>query len=75
MGGHGALLCAFLNPGKYKSVSAFAPVCDSVKCVPFQEALTLYLGPDVNEQNKWNATELAKKYNGPLLNILIDQVK
>lgn len=74
MGGHGALLCALLNPDKFKSVSAFAPVCNSVKCTPFQEALTLYLGSDVHDHDKWNATELAKKYDGPPLHILIDQV-
>ena len=27
MGGHGALICALKNPGMYKSVSAFAPIC------------------------------------------------
>jgi len=27
-GGHGALVSHFRNPGMYKSVSAFAPVCN-----------------------------------------------
>ena len=27
MGGHGALICALKNPGRYRSVSAFAPIC------------------------------------------------
>ncbi len=74
MGGHGALICAFRNPGAYKSVSAFAPVCDSVRCEPFKEAFLSYLGPDLTEQNRWNATELAKTYRGPPFCILIDQV-
>lgn len=28
MGGHGAIQIALNNPGKYKSVSAFAPICN-----------------------------------------------
>ena len=31
MGGHGALICALKNPGAYRSVSAFAPICNPVK--------------------------------------------
>lgn len=27
MGGHGALICYLKNPGRYASVSAFAPLC------------------------------------------------
>ncbi|XKL59974.1 hypothetical protein PGB90_000990 [Kerria lacca] len=73
MGGHGALLCAFRNPGKYKSVSTFAPVCNSQKCVPFKEAFDLYLGPNSESHKEWNAMELVKNYNGPPLCILIDQ--
>ena len=32
MGGHGALVCALKNPGMYKSVSAFAPICNPCEC-------------------------------------------
>jgi len=32
MGGNGALICAAKNPGMYKSVSAFAPICSPSKC-------------------------------------------
>ena len=28
MGGHGALVCALRNPGRYQSLSAFAPICN-----------------------------------------------
>ena len=28
MGGHGALVCALRNPGRYQSVSAFSPICN-----------------------------------------------
>lgn len=77
MGGHGAFICAFRNPGKYKSVSALAPVCDSAKCRPSQEAFKLYFGGEPNDSTweEWNATALVKKYNGPPLQILIDQVR
>jgi len=32
MGGHGALTIAMKNPTSYKSVSAFAPICNPSKC-------------------------------------------
>ena len=28
MGGHGSLVCALKNPGMFKSVSCFAPICN-----------------------------------------------
>lgn len=28
MGGHGALVAALRNPGMYRSVSAFSPICN-----------------------------------------------
>jgi len=31
-GGHGALTLFLKNPGKYKSVSAFAPICNPSEC-------------------------------------------
>ncbi|KAL9101101.1 MAG: hypothetical protein Q9187_009281, partial [Circinaria calcarea] len=69
MGGHGALT---MNPGKYKSVSAFAPIANPVNCPWGQKAFRGYFGED--QQEKWNehdATELVKKYKGPL-DLLID---
>jgi S-formylglutathione hydrolase len=32
MGGHGALTIAFKNPGLFKSVSAFSPICNPINC-------------------------------------------
>jgi S-formylglutathione hydrolase len=32
MGGHGALICALKEPGRYRSVSAFAPICHPMAC-------------------------------------------
>ena len=44
MGGHGAITIAFRNPEKFKSVSAFAPICAPTKCPWGQKALLGYLG-------------------------------
>ena len=40
MGGHGALICALKNPGMYKSVSAFSPICNPMNCAWGQKAFT-----------------------------------
>lgn len=46
MGGHGALTIALRNPGRYTSVSAFAPICAPSRCPWGEKALTGYLGAD-----------------------------
>ncbi len=46
MGGHGALTIALRNPGKYRSVSAFAPICAPSQCAWGHKALGGYLGSD-----------------------------
>ena len=63
------------NPGKYKSVSAFAPIANPTNCPWGEKAFKGYLG----EENKarWaehDATELVKKWPGPPLDVLIDVV-
>ncbi|KAG1959818.1 S-formylglutathione hydrolase [Pimephales promelas] len=73
MGGHGALVCALKNPGKYKSVSAFAPICNPIQCAWGQKAFSGYLGPDKSTWELYDATVLAESYSGPELDILIDQ--
>jgi len=73
MGGHGALICALKNPGKYKSVSAFAPISNPINCPWGQKAFNGYLGGNQDSWQAWDATELAKNYEGPDLHILIDQ--
>lgn len=75
MGGHGALICALKNPGKYQSVSAFAPICNPTQCPWGKKAFSGYLGPEeTGSWGDWDAVELVGKYNGPPLEILIDQV-
>ena len=46
MGGHGALTVALRNPGKYASVSAFAPIVAPGQVPWGEKALTGYLGQD-----------------------------
>ena len=46
MGGHGALTLALKNPGRFRSVSAFAPICAPSQAPWGVKAFTNYLGPD-----------------------------
>eukprot|EP00105_Crassostrea_gigas_P022571 XP_011442135.1 PREDICTED: S-formylglutathione hydrolase [Crassostrea gigas] len=75
MGGHGALICALKNPGKYLSVSAFAPICNPVNCPWGKKAFSGYLGDNQEDWKEYDACCLVKKYNGPPLKILVDQGK
>ncbi|XP_036097715.1 LOW QUALITY PROTEIN: S-formylglutathione hydrolase-like [Molossus molossus] len=75
MGGHEALICALKNPGKYKSVSAFAPICNPVLCPWGKKAFSGYLGTDQSKWKAYDATHLVKAYPGSQLDILIDQGK
>jgi len=72
MGGHGALVCALKNPGKYKSASAFAPICHPTGCPWGEKAFNGYLG-SVEAGQEYDASLLVKSYDGPKLNILSDQ--
>jgi S-formylglutathione hydrolase len=58
MGGHGALICYLRNPGRYQSVSAFAPICHPSNCSWGQKALSNYLGEDRNEWAEYDAALL-----------------
>lgn len=73
MGGHGALICFLKNPGKYCSVSAFAPICNPMECPWGRKALTGYLGTDKSLWEEYDATCLMKNYSGPKTSLLIDQ--
>lgn len=46
MGGHGALVAALRNPGRYRSCSAFAPIVHPMTADWSRGALRAYLGPD-----------------------------
>ena len=58
MGGHGALTIALKNPGTYKSVSAFAPVCHPSQTDWGTNAFGKYIGDDVSLWRKYDAVEL-----------------
>ena len=46
MGGHGALTLALKHPGRYRSVSAFAPIAAPSRCPWGEKAFSGYLGGD-----------------------------
>ena len=52
MGGHGALTIALRNPGRFRSVSAFAPIVAPGRVPWGEKALGRYLGPD---RSAWRA--------------------
>jgi len=58
MGGHGALICYLKNPGKYRSVSAFAPICNPSNGGWGQKAFSNYLGDDRNAWAEYDAAVL-----------------
>lgn len=74
MGGHGALISAMKNPGKFRSVSAFAPVSNPSQSTTLRGVLKYYFGDDTKTMEQWDATCLVSDYKGPDLNILIHQV-
>jgi S-formylglutathione hydrolase len=76
MGGHGALQIGLKNPGgRYRSISAFAPIT-APKQVPWgQKAFTNYLGPDRGQWDEYDSTVLISKVKDANRRppILIDQ--
>ena len=72
MGGHGALTIALNNPGIYKSVSAFAPICSPLNCPWGEKALTGYLGPDRETWKKHDTCYMISQAQ-ERLPLLVDQ--
>jgi S-formylglutathione hydrolase len=72
MGGHGALTIALKNPGKYKSVSAFAPICSPLNCPWGEKALGNYIGDNKADWEQYDACALISKAKEKL-HILVDQ--
>ncbi|WP_282024399.1 S-formylglutathione hydrolase [Limimaricola cinnabarinus] len=69
MGGHGALTMAMRLPGRYRSVSAFAPICHPTQSDWGRRQFTAYLGEDEAAWARHDATLLMAKtgFDGPLL--------
>ena len=76
MGGHGALIVALKNPGMFRSVSAFAPICNPVESGWGQTCFGAYLGADLGSgHNAWQAYDATclVQAGAPGLPMLIDQ--
>jgi len=58
MGGHGALVIALRNPGRYRSVSAFSPIVAPSQVPWGRKALAAYLGDDREAWKQWDAVAL-----------------
>src|SRR5690554_4617377 len=58
MGGHGALVMALRNPGRYTSVSAFAPIVNPINCPWGQKAFNGYLGDNRDLWAQYDTCEL-----------------
>ena len=72
MGGHGALVTALRNPGRYRSVSAFSPIVAPSRVPWGQKALRAYLGDDAGHWKSWDACELVA-HASERLPLLVDQ--
>ena len=84
MGGHGALTIALKNPGIYRAVSAFAPICSPMESPWGHKALGRYLGEDKQSWANYDTCALiaTAKEKLPLLvdqgqadNFLTEQLK
>lgn len=72
MGGHGALTIALRNPGRFRSVSAFAPICAPSQVPWGGKALGRYLGEDREAWAQYDAVALIEG-GARLPNLLVDQ--
>ena len=72
MGGHGALTIALRNPDRFKSVSAFAPICSPMNCPWGEKALTGYIGTDKADWRQYDACALIED-GARVPEILVDQ--
>lgn len=72
MGGHGALTLAMGLPGRYRSVSAFAPICNPMASDWGRKQFTAYLGADAAAWHGHDASHVMalRGFDGP---VLIDQ--
>ncbi|GIL45380.1 hypothetical protein Vafri_2629 [Volvox africanus] len=64
MGGHGALIVGLKNPQSYRSISAFAPICNPTNVPWGVKAFTGYLGEDKEAWKQYDACELMRGFAG-----------
>lgn len=69
MGGHGALTLAMGLPGRFRSVSAFAPICNPTASDWGRKQLGAYLGTDETVWAPHDATLMMQSagFDGPML--------
>lgn len=72
MGGHGALTIALRNPGRYRSVSAFAPIVAPSRVPWGHKAFSTYLGEDRQSWKQYDTVELLNS-GSQALPLLVDQ--
>ncbi len=72
MGGHGALTIALRTSGRFRSVSAFAPIASPLACPWGEKALGGYLGPDKADWRAYDACALIAD-GARLPDLLVDQ--
>lgn len=73
MGGHGALIGALRNPGRWQSLSVLAPIANASAVKRRQDLFTRFLGPDPAVWKQWDACELLKSRGPYPGHILCDQ--
>ncbi|OTI18421.1 alpha/beta hydrolase-fold protein, partial [Pseudomonas aeruginosa] len=72
MGGHGALVIALRNPGRYRSVSAFSPIVAPTQVPWGHKAFEAYLGSDREAWKQYDTVELIRTVQ-ERLPLLVDQ--
>ncbi|MGF6244773.1 MULTISPECIES: S-formylglutathione hydrolase [Paraburkholderia] len=72
MGGHGAIVVALRNPGRYRSVSAFSPIVAPAQVPWGKKAFEAYLGPDRTAWRQYDACDLVRSA-AEKLPLLVDQ--
>ena len=72
MGGHGALTMALRSPDKFRSVSAFSPICSPINSPWGEKALKGYLGDDPSIWREYDACSLIND-GANVSSILVDQ--
>ncbi len=73
IGDHGALTIALRNPGRFRSVSAFAPICAPAQVPWGEKALGRYLGEDRAAWAEYDAVALIEA-GARLPELLVDQL-
>lgn len=69
MGGHGALTIAMTLPERFRSVSAFSPICNPTASDWGRKQLQAYLGDDTGDWSAHDASHLMSQrgFDGPML--------